>query len=176
EPQEIHDGEGADQRQRHHDAGDQRRRPVAQEDKGHQHDQPDGDEHFHLHMVDGIAYGLRAVGGHHDIDAGGHGLLQRRQHGHDAVHYLDHVGAGLLLYIQQDGGLPADPGGLADVLGVVAYRGDVAQPQRGAVGIGQDQVLIVLYGAQLIVGIDGNGTLPAVQVALGLVGIGRGYG
>ncbi len=59
--EQVHDGEGADDRQRHREAGDQRGGHVAQEQEDHQHDQADGEEQRELHVVDRVADGHRAV-------------------------------------------------------------------------------------------------------------------
>ena len=46
---------------------------------------------------------------------------------------------------------------------------DVANPQRAAVAIGDDDVVPVLRSRQLVVGVDGVGARRAVDVALGAV-------
>ncbi len=70
----------------------------------------------------------------------------------------------------------AGPGAELRVLGAVDHARDVAHAHRRAVLPGDDQVLVVGRGHQLVVGVDGVGALRAVEAALGAVGVGRGDG
>ena len=47
----VHDRQRADQRQRHGEAGNDRRRHVAQEEEDHQHDQADGERQLELDVA-----------------------------------------------------------------------------------------------------------------------------
>ena len=53
------------------------------------------------------------------------------------------------------------------VLGAVDDRRDVAQPDRRAVLVGDDQVRVVVGGLELVVGVDRGGARRAVEAALG---------
>ena len=58
----IEHREGADQRQRHRDRRNDGRPEIAQEQEDDHHDQGDGQQQGELHVGDGGADGLRAVG------------------------------------------------------------------------------------------------------------------
>ena len=49
---QVHDREGADQRDRHHDAGDEGRADVAQEQEDDEHDQADRDQERFFDVLD----------------------------------------------------------------------------------------------------------------------------
>nr|GFD50159.1 hypothetical protein [Tanacetum cinerariifolium] len=59
---EVHDAEGAHQRQRHGNGRNDGGAEPAQEQEGDQHHQHDGNEQFVLHIADRSADGLGAVG------------------------------------------------------------------------------------------------------------------
>jgi hypothetical protein len=61
---------------------------------------------------------------------------------------------------------------MAGVVRILPRIGNVLEPKRRAVLVGNDQVFIVLFRPQLVVGIDGGRTLRPIQVALGLIDIG----
>ena len=89
----------------------------------------------------------------------------------------DHVGARLALHVEDDRraqlAAPAGPGAEPRVLGALDHLRDVDQAHRRAVLVGDDQVLVVVGGEQLVVGVDRVGALRAVEAALGAVGVGR---
>ena len=110
----------------------------------------------------------------------------------DLVDDADDVGAGLPLDVEDDGGLEhsvarggglggglgggAHPGGLVEILGAVDGEGDVGQAHGGAVAVGDDDVVVVGRGEQLIVGADGVGLAGAVERSLGLIDVGGAEG
>ena len=102
ESEQVHGRGGAEQRERHDDARDQRHAQIAQEQQDHQHHEDDRQPERELDVVDRSADGLGAVG--QDVD--GHvrrdHRLKPRQRLLDAVDGLDDVGAGLLGDDQQD--------------------------------------------------------------------------
>ena len=97
-----------------------------------------------------------------------------RQQRVDAIDDVDDVGAGLPLDVHQHGGLIVGPRAEARVLGAVDDLGDVGEPQRRAAAVGDDQVAIRLDRSQLIVGVEHERALGAVEVALRLVDVGGG--
>ena len=122
-------------------------RQATQEEKNHHDDQADGQHQLELHVFDGGADGGGAVGqngrpewpaGSEDCSCGSKFL--------DAVDDGDDVGAGLALNIQNDGGRFVDPGGLPHVFGAVENSGDVGEPDRAAIAIGNDQRPVAVAG------------------------------
>ena len=98
--------------------------------------------------------------------AGGIAAMQPRQLRLDLVDGLDDVGAGLLEDHQEDAALAVGPGRLLHVLGPGDRLADVADAQRAAVAIGDDDVVPGVRVQQLVVGIDRVSALGAVDVAL----------
>ena len=78
--QHVHHAEGADQRQRHGDAGNDGRPQVAQEQEDHHHHQADGEQQGELHVGDRVADRLRAVGHQVDMDRSAGSRPQARHH------------------------------------------------------------------------------------------------
>ena len=114
---------------------------------------------------------VRSVSGMH-LHRGRQAGLQLRQQLLDAVDHLDDVGSGLALDVQDDGGALVGPGGQLHVFRAVDHLGHVAQPDRGAVAVGDDQILVILHRLELVVGVDRRGARGAVETALGLVDVG----
>ena len=98
--------------------------------------------------------------------AGGTEALQARQLRIDAVDDLDDVGAGLLEDDQEDAALAVRPGGLLGVLRARHGLADVADADRAAVAVGDDDVVPVLARGELVVGVDREALLLAVDAAL----------
>ncbi len=127
-----------------------------------------------LHIGDGGADGLGTVGEHHHIQAGRHAGRHFRQQRLDAFDHVDDIGTGLALDVEQDRLALVGPGREALVLGAVDDVGDILQPQRGAILIGEDQLGIFLRRFQLVVGVEHRHPGRAVEVAFGLVDVGAG--
>ena len=85
----------------------------------------------------------------------------------DALHGLDHIGAGLALDVDDDGGIALVPAADLVVLQAVDDVGDVLEQHRRAVAIGDDDVAIGVGGGDLVVGGDGVGLMRAVERAFG---------
>ena len=115
------------------------------------------------------ADGLRAVAQDADLDRRRHRGAQLRQLRLDAVDGLDDVGAGLLEDDEEHAALAVRPGRLLGVLRAGHRLADVADAQRRAVAIGDDDVVPVLRRGQLVVGVDGVAARLAVDAALGRV-------
>ena len=120
--QQVHHAEGADQRQRHRDAGNDGRRQRAQEDEDHHHDQRDGQHHLELNVFDAGANGVGAVGQDGDLDRTRQVGLQLLQAQLDAVDNLDDVGARLPLDIDDDRRRGVHPRRLVRVLRALGLR------------------------------------------------------
>ena len=103
-------------------------------------------------------------------------LRQLRQEVVDAVDDLDDVGARLALDVHDHRRRLVHPRRLAHVLGVVGHVGDVGEPHRRAVALGDDERPVVGAGQELIVGADHVRLARAVEAALRLVDVGGGDG
>ena len=74
-----------------------------------------------------------------DFDVGGHHRLQLRQRGVHASDDVEDIGAGLAEDDHEHGRLAVEQAGVADVLDGILHVGDVGQPNRAAVAIGDHQ-------------------------------------
>ena len=140
EAEQIHHAQRADQRERHRQARNDGARNGAQEEENHHHHQHDGERQLEFHVGDRSADGDGAVREHADIDRRRQRRDDARQQRLDAVDHLDDVGARLALHIEDDRGRRVRPGAELDVLGAVGDVGDVRQPHRIAVAVGDDGV------------------------------------
>ena len=122
-----------------------------------------------MHVVNRSANRLRAVAQDADIDRRRHRRLDERQLGHDLVDGIDDVGAGLFVDDQEHGALAVGPGRLRGVLRTIDGLADVADTQRSIVSVGDDDVVPGLGLGQLIVGIDRERAVTAVDGAFGIV-------
>jgi hypothetical protein len=166
EIEEIHDPEGADDSDRHGDAGDERGREGAQEEEDHEHYENDREDEGELHVVHGVADGDRAVHDGLEVDGGGELGAEGGQEGLHAVDDLDGIGAGLALNGEDDGaGLLGAGGerGVFDalfiarvepaegffVLDAVGDVGDVAEADGSAVAVADDDLAEALGALEL---------------------------
>ena len=174
EVHQVHEGEGAHQRQWYRHAGDNGGRGAAQKREGHQHHQANGKQQFFLGIADRGTNTVGAVGQHRDIDRRRQGRCQLRQQLTHTVGDIDHIGPGLALHVQQHCRLAIGPGGQKTVLGAIDNGRHIAQAQRRTVLPGDDQLAVILYRANLVVGIEHGRAGRAVKAALGLIDVGRG--
>ena len=174
EAEQIHHPERADDRGRHRDARDRRRPHAAQEREHHQDHQHDGDDQRLLGVVQRLPDRLRPVDGHRQIDIARQRRDQARQLGPDAVDGLDDVRARLARQDHRDAGLAVDQTGVAQVLDRIEDLGDVAEPDRRAVAIGDHQIAILGRVRRLVVGVDLIVVVVVLDRALWAVGVGRG--
>ncbi|HJX21645.1 MAG TPA: hypothetical protein VJ454_11690, partial [Steroidobacteraceae bacterium] len=95
--------------------------------------------------------------------------MDPRQHGLHPRDRVDDISAGLLEHDQQDGGffLGERPDG--HILRAFDRLAQIANPDRPAVAIGDDDIVVFLGFLQLIIGRDGEALVPAVDIALGRV-------
>jgi hypothetical protein len=164
--------EGAEQRQRHADRGHQCRLEIAQEDENHQDHQHGREDQADLDIVNGVADRSGGVEQNALVDADGQRLFEFGKLLLDPVHHLDDIGAGLLGDLHQDGGLAVEGAEVADILNPVIDLGHVLQANRRIVAVGDDQGLIVLGQAGIVIGIDLEALALLLDIALGAVGVG----
>ncbi len=100
---------------------------------------PIGEHQLELHVVDGGANGVGAVGQDFHLTDFGQRRGQLRQQQLDPIDHGDDVGAGLPLDIHDHGRRAVHPGGLADVFDIVDDVGDIGQLHGSAVLVGDDQ-------------------------------------
>ena len=91
----------------------------------------------------------------------------------DPVDDLDHVGPWLALHIKQHRRGLVGPCSKPHVLRTNFHHGNVAEPQRRLVPVGQHQVEIIVGRLELVVGVDGRRAQRAVQRSFRLVDVGR---
>ena len=171
EAEQIHRAKRADQRQRDREARDQGCPRVAQEHEDHQHHQDDGERQFKFHIRHRGADGHGPVGQDVEVDRGGQRGLQLRQQRLDSLDHGNDVGAGLPLDIQDNGRRLVHPGAELVVLGPIDDVADIAEPDRRAVLVGDDQRAVVACIPDLVVGVDGVGAHRPVEIALRRVDI-----
>ncbi len=136
---EIHDREGADERDGHGDGRDERGAAVAQEDEDHEDDQNDRNDERAFDVADGGPDGGGAVENDGGIDALRDGGLDGRQLGANAIDGVDDVGAGLAEDDEHDGALAVQVARGADVLHGIDDVGDIGEANGGAVVVADDE-------------------------------------
>ena len=139
-----HQRAGAEQRQRHRHAGMTVAQKLRRKTKITITTSSDGDQERDLHVLDRGADGQGTVADDLDLDRRRNRRDQPRQLRLDPVDGFDDVGAGLLEDDEEHAALAVGPGGLLHVLGPGNGLADVADPQRTAVAIGDDDVVPVL--------------------------------
>ena len=133
-----------------------------------------GEHQLELHVFDRSADRVRAVGQYGDFHRGGQRALELRQKSFYAVDHGDDIGAGLALNIDDDRRRLVRPGSELVVLDAVDHRGDIGEPHRRAVTVGDNRRSVLIARQQLIVGADRVGLMGAVEVAFGLIDVGLG--
>ena len=131
EAEELHEGEGADQRDRDGDGGDERAAPVLQEQEHHEDDEDDGLDQGDQHFLDRLAHDAHVVEGQPPLQTGRERLLQARHLLHDALVDLERVGGGQELDAHA-GGLEPDEAQVGGVgLRAQLHAADVADAHEG---------------------------------------------
>ncbi len=164
----VHHRVGAGDRDRDGDARDQRRPEAAQEEQHHHDDESDGYGLGVLDVGDRRADRPGAVGQDLDLDRRRQPFLEILRCGADAVGGLDDIGAGLAIDIDENGVLLVEASGDTCVGGGVDDIGDIAEPDRRAVAIGDDEAAIGVGAEELVVGADRVGLLVTFEAALGV--------
>ena len=158
------------QRQRHGHARNERGADVAQEQQDHHHHQADGDGERELDVLDRSANGLGAVDDGVDLQPLRRDRGEPRHGRLNGVDGADDIGARLLVDDQQNAGRDAARQACQRPLGDVLRPGDrvadVADADRRAGAIADDDVVILFRLGQLVVGRDGEGLQRAVDRAL----------
>ncbi len=88
------------------------------------------------------------------------------------VDHRDHIRTGLALHIDDDAGFMVDPGRKLRILRPLYHGRHIAQPHRRTLVVGDNEIAIVLGRLQLVVGIDGQCAIRAVEAALGRIDVG----
>ena len=119
-----------------------------------------------MHVADRGADGRRAVDDRRDLDARRDIGGQAGQFGLDAVDRLDHVGVRLFGDDERDGATAIDPCGERRIGRTFDGLADVADADRCAVAVCDDEVVIGSGLCKLVVVVDGKALLVATQGAL----------
>ena len=102
---------------RHGEAGNDRRRQIAQEQEDHQNDERHRESELELNILERSADRRRAVAENSNVDRARQSGLERRQQAPDRFDDLDDIRSRLALNIENDGGRPVGPGGELVVFG-----------------------------------------------------------
>ena len=176
EPVQIHHRESTDQRHRHRQGRDQRGAEVTQKQVHHQHHQGDGDQQGHLGFMQRSLDHWRAIHGQIEFDAGRQHRLQRGQLCLDLVDRFDDVGAGLTVDHQQYRRIVVEETAVVTVFDAIADFRHILETQCGAVGVVNDQRLVILGFLQLVVGLDLPQALAVLDRTLGPAHVSVGNG
>ena len=162
----AHDGEG----QGH--GGNHGGPEVSQEQEDHHDDQRQGGGHGELDVLESLANILGAVAANPQVYGGRHLRLESRQQPLDVVDDLDGVAAGLAHHLQVHTARALRPVLAAVdlrkvlvVLHAVDHLRHVAQPDRGAIPVGDDHGPVFPCPHKLAVDLDIVGGMRAVQRA-----------
>src|SRR5207237_5937170 len=123
----------------------------------HERDQHHAQDQRELHVTHGGANGHGTVADHGQVYTGRNRALQFASFVANLADDIDHVGAGLPLDIDDDRRRALVPAARAIVLQAVDDLGDVADGNRRAVAIGDDDGLVGLRRRDLVVGGNGVG-------------------
>ena len=173
----VEEDEGADQRHRDGDEGDQGGAPVAQEQEDHPHDQHHGFEHGGVHGVDRFLDEDRAVEADLELHACRQGGLQARQLGLHRARDCQRVGGRLLDDAEAHRGAAVDAHDVALVFGADLGAADVGQPHQDAAAVADDDLFELRRGAQVGFGQHGKLARLAFDAAgrqLGVLAAQRG--
>src|SRR4051794_34523490 len=112
---QVHHSEGADERKRNRNAGNDGGTHRTQECEDDEHDQDDRNDERVLDVRNGGADGGRAI--HHDrqVDSRVDGRLEERERLTDTIDGLDDIGTRLAKYDDQDRGLAVRETSVTDV-------------------------------------------------------------
>ena len=123
--EQIHHREGADQRNRHGDAGNHRGARAAQKNKNDQDHQQNGNHERKLDVLERREDGGGAVENNGHVDPLRDDGLEKWQLRADPIVGLDNVGAGLAEDMNGDRGIVVEIARIADVGGGVGDLGDI---------------------------------------------------
>ena len=129
-----------------------------------------------LHIADGGTDRHGPIGQNFHAGRFRQTALQLRHQLLDPVNHLDHIGAGLALDVDDHCRLFIDPGREITVLLTFIHLGNLLQANGGAIAPGNDHVAILIGRFQLVVSIDRERPQFAVEIALGIIDVGIGYG
>ncbi len=118
--------------------------------------------------------GLRPVDGHGEVDVARQRSDQAGQLGSNVVDRLDDVGARLARQNDRDPRLPVDKTGVTQIFDGIEDFGDVAEPDRRTVAVGDHQIAILRRMGRLVVGVDLIVVVVVLDRALWTIGVGGG--
>src|SRR5258708_24750703 len=136
--EEVHHAEGADERERDGDAGNDGGPDVTEENEHHQDDQDDGDQEGAFDVVNGGADGGGAVDGDVEVQRGRDGCPELRDDGLDSIDGIDHVGARLAEDSQDDRGFAVGGAEIANIFNGGFDVGDITKANGSAEVSGDD--------------------------------------
>ena len=118
--------------------------------------------------------GLRPIDGHGEVDVARQRGDQAGQLGSNVVDRLDDVGARLARQNDRDPRLAVDKTGVTQIFDGIEDFGDVGEPDRRAVAVGDHQIAILRRMGRLVVGVDLIVVVVVLDRALWTIGVGGG--
>ena len=125
-----------------------------------------------MHVFHGSANGGGAVSEDINLNRSGKGRLELREKFLYAVDHGNDVCARLPLNIENDGGILIGPRRLLAVFHAVDDVRDIAEADRRAIAVSNDERAITIARKQLVVGANGKRLMQAVKSAFGHVHVG----
>ena len=140
---------------------------MSQEQEHDQHNESNADRHRYLHLIDRSADGLGAVP--HDLQFHRRRkiALKLRQRGFNKLNSLIDVESELLVHVDDDDALAAEPCGLTNAFSSIHSIAKVADPHRRAIAIGNDHGVECRRIEYLVRCIQGQGLPRTIQRAFG---------
>ena len=172
---QVHRAEGAHERQRNCDRGDEGRGKASQKEEDHGDDQGDAQHQFKLDVMDRCPDACRAIGHQGHVHRGWKAGGELRQSLLYLVDRGDDVGAGLPLNVQQNGRRDGIEGAI-DGAETTVFRAlhdlrYITKADWRATAIRHDLIAIVGWREELVVGVYGVRARRTIERSLGPVGI-----
>ena len=166
EAEQIHRAERADDRQWHRQARNDGAGQRAQEHEDHQHDQHDREHQLEFDVGDRGADRHRAVTEDRDVEASGSVAFSCGNSALMPSTTWMMLAPGWRCTLTMIAGVGVGPGAELGVFRPADDGGDIGQPHRRAVAIGDDERSVLIGAGHLIVGVDGQRLVRPVEIAL----------
>ena len=173
---EIHDTKGADQGNRHHDAGNERCTAILEEEVNRENDQRHGEDERSLDFLQRRQNRRCPVHDRLHMNACRYRCFKLRQDFFHMRHRLDDVGARLPIKNEHHRTLTVSQADVPDILNGIGNGCDVFEPHRCAITPDNDNGFVIGGRLGLIVGLQNPAPVRGFQAALGQIHVGLEYG